>query len=78
MMQKPELSSALKQAKEEALYGLLVADAFSMPVHWYYNPDDIKRDYGKWLRGFTAPNKKHPSSILSLSAVGKDIMMTRV
>ena len=71
VMQKPEHSDKLKRAKEEAVYGMLVADAVAMPVHWYYNPDDIKRGYGSWLTGYVAPNSKHPSSILNLSAVGK-------
>ena len=71
VMQKPELSDKLKQAKEEAVYGMLVADAVAMPVHWYYNPEDIKRGYGSWLTGYIAPNNKHPSSILNLSAVGE-------
>ncbi|XP_067669413.1 uncharacterized protein [Haliotis asinina] len=69
-MSKPELSTALKRAKEEALWGLFVGDAISMPVHWYYNPQDIKRGYGGWLTKYEAPNKKHPSSIMSLSNIG--------
>ena len=65
------MSEQLKKAKEGALWGMLITDALAMPVHWYYNPDDIKRGYGGWLTGFTAPNKRHPSSILTLSAVGR-------
>ncbi|XP_033731003.1 uncharacterized protein LOC117320541, partial [Pecten maximus] len=45
-----------------------IADALAMPVHWYYNPDDIKDGYGGWLTGFTAPAKHHPSSIITVSA----------
>ncbi|KAL8598810.1 hypothetical protein ACOMHN_015389 [Nucella lapillus] len=69
VMQKPEISAKLRRAREETVYGMLVGDAVSMPVHWYYNPDDIQRGYQRWLTGYVAPNKKHPSSILSLSAV---------
>jgi ADP-ribosylglycohydrolase len=58
------------KASEGAIWGMLIADALAMPVHWYYNPDDIKHGYGSWLTGYVAPNKKHPSSILTLSAVG--------
>ncbi|KAI8494535.1 hypothetical protein Bbelb_277610 [Branchiostoma belcheri] len=58
----------LRDAKEACLWGLLIGDALSMPVHWYYDADDIKRDYGKWLTGYVAPKKHHPSSIMSLSA----------
>ncbi|XP_078694773.1 uncharacterized protein LOC144923808 isoform X1 [Branchiostoma floridae x Branchiostoma belcheri] len=60
----------LRDAKEACLWGLLIGDALSMPVHWYYDADDIKRDYGKWLTGYVAPKKHHPSSIMSLSATG--------
>ncbi|XP_053404407.1 uncharacterized protein LOC128558605 isoform X1 [Mercenaria mercenaria] len=65
----PKMSDQVTKAAEGAVWGMLIADALSMPVHWYYNPDDIKRGYGSWLTGYVAPNKRHPSSILSLSAV---------
>lgn len=65
------MSEKVVKAREGALWGALIADALSMPVHWYYNPDDIKSGYGGWLKGYVAANKNHPSSILSLSAVGK-------
>ncbi|BFZ00318.1 hypothetical protein BsWGS_03357 [Bradybaena similaris] len=68
-MSKPVISEKLKTAKEEAIWGLFVADSLAMPVHWYYNPRDIKKDYGEWLKGYVAPHGKHPSSIIRLSAV---------
>ncbi|KAK3737320.1 hypothetical protein RRG08_067385 [Elysia crispata] len=69
VMSKPAISDAVKKAKAEALWGLFIADAIAMPVHWFYNPSDIKKHYGNWLTGYVAPNNKHPSSILRLSAV---------
>ena len=30
-----------------AVYGLLIGDALSMPVHWYYNTKDIVNDFGR-------------------------------
>ncbi|KAK0066663.1 hypothetical protein Bpfe_004095 [Biomphalaria pfeifferi] len=69
IMSRPQLSDQLKKAKAEAIWGLFVADALSMPVHWYYEPSDIKHEYGSWISGFIAPHGKHPSSILRLSAV---------
>lgn len=39
----------------------------SMPVHWYYDIEDIRRDFGGWISGFSSPRDRHPSSILSLS-----------
>ena len=65
------MSDQVRKSVEGAVWGMLITDALSMPVHWYYNPDDIKSGYGSWLTGYVAPNKRHPSSILSLSAVGK-------
>ena len=65
------MSDSLQKAKDGAIWGMLIADALSMPVHWYYNPTDIKSGYGGWLTGYRAPEKNHPSSILTLSAVGK-------
>ena len=64
-------STSVKKARSESLWGLFTGDSLSMPVHWYYDPDDIKQDYGQWLKGFVAPKSKHPSSILTISAVGK-------
>ncbi|XP_061745183.1 uncharacterized protein LOC133544123 isoform X3 [Nerophis ophidion] len=52
----------------EAFWAMCAADAMSMPVHWYYDIHDIKRDFGGWISGFNAPRSKHPSSILSLSS----------
>ena len=31
---------------QNAFLGSLVADAVSMPVHWYYNREALDRDYG--------------------------------
>jgi ADP-ribosyl-[dinitrogen reductase] hydrolase len=46
-----------------ALYGLFIADALAMPVHWYYDTDALRRDYGQ-VRDFLAPRNPHPDSIL--------------
>ncbi|XP_010884377.2 uncharacterized protein LOC105019702 [Esox lucius] len=57
----------VRSSVQEALWGMCAADAMSMPVHWYYNIDDIRRDFGGWITGFNAPKNQHPSSILTLS-----------
>jgi ADP-ribosyl-[dinitrogen reductase] hydrolase len=43
--------------------GSLVADALAMPVHWYYDRDALKRDYGV-VDHYLCPKKRHPGSIL--------------
>lgn len=46
-----------------ALYGLFIADALAMPVHWYYDTDALRRDYGQ-IGDYLAPRNPHPDSIL--------------
>ena len=57
-------------SRHSALWGLFIGDAIAMPVHWYYNPMDIKKDYGSWLTGYESPKDRHPSSIMHLSSTG--------
>ena len=48
---------------ERAMLGALVADAASMPVHWYYDTNALDRDYPN-LSSYQAPKNVHPDSIL--------------
>jgi ADP-ribosyl-[dinitrogen reductase] hydrolase len=48
---------------------LFIGDALSMPVHWYYNINDIIKDFGA-IKFYQAPKQFHPSSIMSLSNTG--------
>ncbi|MEM6821043.1 MAG: ADP-ribosylglycohydrolase family protein [Verrucomicrobiota bacterium] len=47
----------------QAFLGSLVADAVSMPVHWYYNTAALDEDYGV-IQGYQKPKNPHPDSIL--------------
>ncbi|MDD9957877.1 MAG: ADP-ribosylglycohydrolase family protein [Gammaproteobacteria bacterium] len=49
-----------------ALKTLFIADSLAMPVHWYYNPMDIFRDFRGGITGFEAAPARHPGSIMSL------------
>ncbi len=51
---------------EGALWGLLLGDALAMPVHWYYDRQALRRDYGE-VRDLLAPRNPHPGSILHRS-----------
>jgi ADP-ribosylglycohydrolase len=53
----------LKDAAQGALFGMCIGDALAMPVHWYYNRDSLRADYG-WVTDFLAPRNPHPDSIL--------------
>ncbi len=48
---------------EGALTGLCIGDALAMPVHWYYNRQALRNDYG-WVTDYQSPRNPHPNSIL--------------
>jgi len=47
----------------DAYLGSLVADAVSMPVHWYYDREALRAEYGE-ITGYLAPKSPHTGSIL--------------
>lgn len=55
-----------KLRAESALKLLFMADALTMPVHWYYNIKDIQHQFPGGIRLFEAAPAKHPSSIMHL------------
>ncbi|XP_029985610.1 uncharacterized protein LOC115416045 isoform X2 [Sphaeramia orbicularis] len=59
--------SQVRRSLTEALWSMCAADSMSMPVHWYYNVQDIRTDFGGWICGLNRPRDRHPSSILTLS-----------
>ncbi len=53
----------MNEAIQNAMLGAQVADAISMPVHWYYDTNALDRDYPD-LGSYQAPRNPHPDSIL--------------
>lgn len=51
------------------LWGTYIGDALAMPVHWYYDLDQLERDFGQ-ITGYTAPKDTFPNSIMNLSNTG--------
>jgi len=41
--------------------GALIGDALAVGPHWYYDLDEMRRDYGDWIIGYTdpKPNRYH-------------------
>ena len=37
------------------LLGALIGDALGVGPHWYYDLDEMRRDYGPWIDGYTTP-----------------------
>lgn len=62
-----DMNSIILERARSALWLVFTADALSMPVHWFYNPGDIRTYFGP--DGITkmepAPST-HPSSIMNL------------
>jgi ADP-ribosyl-[dinitrogen reductase] hydrolase len=58
----PQRTSNVER-RQAAIWGSLIGDAIAMPVHWYYDRDAMRRDYGV-LSGYCAPKNPHPDSIL--------------
>jgi len=48
---------------KNALWGLFISDALSMPAHWYYKREYIKKDFGKIIAYNDAPHP-HPESFM--------------
>jgi ADP-ribosylglycohydrolase len=38
-----------------AVMGALIGDALGVGPHWYYDLDEMRRDYGDWINGYTDP-----------------------
>ena len=55
------------QASSSVL-GAYIADALSMPTHWYYDLRSLHRDYGE-IGDFVTPNPEHPDSIFYRSRI---------
>jgi len=53
----------LSERREGCLLGTFIADALAMPVHWYYETEKLKQDYGE-VTGYLAPRNPHPDSFM--------------
>lgn len=38
-----------------AILGAFIGDAMGLGPHWYYDLDELRRDYGPWISGYTTP-----------------------
>ena len=63
-------AAVIGERASAAIFGLMIGDALSMPVHWYYDPSLIARDFGGRIVDFQAPRERHPGSIMALSNTG--------
>src|SRR4051794_38334389 len=64
---RANMNDHFENQRAGALWGSLIADALAMPVHWYYDREALRRDYGQ-VGEYLAPHNPHPDSILWRSA----------
>ena len=58
-------SDVLREKARAALYGLFVGDASAMPTHWYYNRDNIYKDFGKeCITKYADAKHPHPEAFM--------------
>ena len=48
-------NSALQERAAGAIMGAFIGDALALGPHWYYDLDELRRDYGEWITGYTDP-----------------------
>ena len=48
-------TKSFKDRAQGALLGAFVGDALALGPHWYYDLDEMRRDYGDWVDGYTDP-----------------------
>jgi ADP-ribosylglycohydrolase len=46
---------SLQDRAAGAVMGALIGDALGVGPHWYYDLDEMRRDYGDWITGYTDP-----------------------
>ena len=52
------------QRLKNALWGLFIGDSLAMPVHWYYNQDNIKKDFAGGVTAYETARHPHPESFM--------------
>ncbi|NLD38438.1 MAG: ADP-ribosylglycohydrolase family protein [Desulfatiglans sp.] len=48
-------NSGLKDRATGAIMGAFIGDALGVGPHWYYDLNELRREYGAWIDGYTDP-----------------------
>jgi ADP-ribosylglycohydrolase len=48
-------STSIADRAAGCIVGAFIGDALGLGPHWYYNLDQLRRDFGEWIDGYTAP-----------------------
>ncbi|KAG5188718.1 ADP-ribosylation/Crystallin J1 [Tribonema minus] len=63
------MALTLAERVKACLGGMYIGDALAMPVHWYYDVRQLKRDFGR-ITQYEVPKPTFPGSIMNLSNTG--------
>ena len=44
-----------KERAMGAIMGMFIGDALGVGPHWYYDLEQLKKDYGEWIDDYTSP-----------------------
>jgi len=47
--------TSIRDRAAGALLGAFIGDAMGLGSHWYYDLEELRRDYGAWITGYTEP-----------------------
>ncbi len=48
-------ATTVQQRAAGAIMGALIGDAMGLGPHWYYDLEEMRRDYGEWISDYTDP-----------------------
>ena len=63
------MALSLPERFRGAMWGMYIGDALAMPVHWYYDTNQLRRDFGQ-ITKYEAPKSSFRGSIMNLSNTG--------
>ncbi|CAM5189462.1 ADP-ribosylglycohydrolase OS=Castellaniella defragrans OX=75697 GN=HNR28_000805 PE=4 SV=1 [Castellaniella defragrans] len=53
------VSISFEQRAQGALMGAFIGDALALGPHWYYDLDELRRNFGTWITDYTDPKPDH-------------------
>jgi ADP-ribosylglycohydrolase len=49
------MTTTLQERAAGAIMGAFIGDALGLGPHWYYDLEELHRDYGDWIDTYTDP-----------------------
>lgn len=50
---------SFEERAQGALMGAYIGDALALGPHWYYDLDELRKNYGPWIKDYTDPKPGH-------------------